>query len=174
MNHRQRELLSWVLSIVAGVCLALLLRTYLIEPYQILQTSMESTIHETERIYVNKLAYRVGDPQRGDVVLASIPGEERPLIKRVIALPGDTVEVRDGAVWLNGQRLEEPYLDCTTPGSFGPLTVTEDHLFLMGDNRPVSRDSRSSTVGLVAYDQLIGRAELVYWPLTHFRRIDRN
>jgi len=171
MNRVRQELISWAKALLLAVVLALLLRGLLIEPYQILQTSMETTIHEFERVYVNKLVYRLHPPRRGDVVLVRIPGEARPLIKRVIGEPGDTVEIRDGAVWLNGQQLIEPYLTVTTPGTHAPVIVTPEHLFLLGDNRPVSKDSRNPSVGLVGYDQLIGRAEIVYWPLNQIRLI---
>lgn len=173
MSKLRQELISWAKALALAVVFALLLRAFLIEPYQIQQTSMETTIHEWERVYVNKLVYRFHPPRRGDVVLVRIPGEPIPLIKRVIGEPGDVVEVRDGTVWIDGQPLAEPYLTVITPGQFGPITVVADHLFLLGDNRSGSTDSRSSAVGLVGYDQLIGRAELVYWPLNQIRMIPK-
>ena len=129
-----------------------------------------TTLHDGDRVFVNKLSYRLHDPNRGDVVvLHQITGaSERDLIKRVIALPGETIEVRSCQVLIDGRVLEEPYLDpeVVTPGNCGgelaPVTVPDDHVFVMGDNRGGSQDSRA--LGPIDEDDLVGRAFVVFWP----------
>ena len=121
-------------------------------------------------MFVNKLSYRLHDPNRGDVVvLHQITGtSERDLIKRVIALPGETIEMRSCQVSSTGTVLDEPYLDpeVVTPGNCGgdvsPTSVPDDHVFVMGDNRAGSQDSRA--LGPIAEDDLVGRAFVVFWP----------
>lgn len=169
----KREIFDWAKTIALGVALALFVRYLLVEPYQVQMTSMEPNLHEFEHVFVNKLVYRLREPGRGDVVLVDVPGEQFPLIKRVIGEAGDNVEIRDGAVWINGQQLAEPYLQIPTLGLYGPVEVPSGTVFVLGDNRQNSRDSRDPTVGLVQYRQLRGKAMFVYWPLTSARLIPR-
>ena len=131
---------------------------------------MVSTLHEGDRVFVNKLSYRLHDPNRGDVVvLHEISGaSERDLIKRVIALPGEEIGMSDCIITIEGQILLEPYLDpaVVTPDNcgknFAPRTVPDDQVFVMGDNRPGSQDSRD--LGFIPYEDLVGRAFVVFWP----------
>jgi signal peptidase I len=125
--------------------------------------SMRPTLLSGEWIVVNRLTYKVGAPQRGDVVVFLPPtnAQTDDLIKRVIGLPGETVEIREGSVWINGARLEEIYVSGTTfPDNSWQLG--EDDLFVMGDNRPISLDSRS--FGPIHRSQVVGKAWLRYWP----------
>ena len=134
---------------------------------------MDTTLHDADRVLVNKLSYRLHDPNRGDVVvLKTIEGTgERDLIKRVVALPGETVEYRGCVLYIDGRELIEPYLDpaIVTPTNCGleqaAIEVPADHVFVMGDNRGGSKDSRDRTVGAIDYDDIIGRAFVVIWPL---------
>lgn len=137
---------------------------------------MYSTLQTGDRVFVNKLSYRLHDPNRGDVVvLHQLSGiSQRDLIKRVIALPGETVEVRNCAVLIDGKVLNEPYLDpdvVTPTGCGGDYTlggvVPEDHVFVMGDNRGGSQDSR--VLGTISEDNLIGRAFVVFWPRSNWQ-----
>jgi len=119
-------------------------------------------------VLVNKLSYRLHEVNRGDVVVFRRPDEEqaeiRDLIKRVIGLPGETVEGRDNAIFVDGNKLIEPYLDPSEVISeFGPVTVPEGEMFVMGDNRDESYDSRF--FGTVAEDRIVGRAFVLFWPL---------
>lgn len=168
--RRHRALLDWVLVIGIALLMAFVVRTFVLAHFVVDGTSMTSTLHHHDRVFVNKLSYRLHDPNRGDVVvLHELDGaSERDLIKRVIALPGETIEMRNCEVLIDGRRLDEPYLDpeVVTPGNCGgdlaPTPVPEDHVFVMGDNRGGSLDSRA--IGPVDEDELVGRAFVVFWP----------
>jgi signal peptidase I len=139
---------------------------FMIQNFRIDGTSMEPNVHNGEYVIVNKTAYWFGhNPQRGDVVVFQAPDQpQNDRVKRVIGLPGETVEVRsDGAVYVNGQQLEEPYLPSHHSGTSGTWTVPEDEYFVMGDNRSVSYDSREG--GPVPRSNIIGKAWLIIWPL---------
>jgi len=164
-----RAFFDWVLVVGIALLVAILVRTFLLAHYQVEGESMVSTLHPGDRVFVNKLSYRLHDPNRGDVVvLHELTGTtERDLIKRVIALPGETIEIDDCNVYIDGNRLDEPYLDPNVVAStvwceFGPVTVEPDHVFVMGDNRPGSSDSRM--LGSIPEGDLVGRAFVVFWP----------
>lgn len=124
--------------------------------------SMENTLHPGNAVLVNRLAYQLGLPERGDIVVFDPPFDSpEPYIKRVIALPGEEVSIRDGIVYINNQPLQEPYLR-ERPASRGTWIVPEDAIFVMGDNRNNSSDSRNW--GPVPLENVIGRALFVYWP----------
>ena len=168
--RRRRVLFDWAVVIVVALLVAFLVRTFVLAHFVVDGTSMASTLHDDDRVFVNKLSYRLHDPNRGDVVvLHQISGtSERDLIKRVIALPGETIEVRNCQVFVDGRILEEPYLDeeVLASGSCGgdvaPTSVPEDHVYVMGDNRAGSQDSRA--LGPIDEDDLVGRAFVVFWP----------
>jgi signal peptidase I len=170
MSKGTRAVVDWVVVVGVALLVALLVRTFLLAHFVVDGTSMYSTLNTGDRVFVNKLSYRLHDPNRGDVVvLHEINGAaERDLIKRVIALPGEEIEIESCIVLIDGRRLQEPYLDPTvvTPGNcgpdYGPLVIPEDHVFVMGDNRPGSQDSR--VLGPIGEDQLVGRAFVVFWP----------
>jgi len=127
--------------------------------------SMEPTFHTGERVLVNRMAYGgFREPQRGDVVVfhAWHSAGEEDYIKRVVGLPGDVVEIRDGGVYLNGSRYDEPYLDQSTQSTLGPTVVPEGTYFVLGDNRGNSSDSR--LFGPLPEGKIVGRAWLRYWP----------
>jgi signal peptidase I len=125
--------------------------------------SMQPTLYAGNFVFVNKLAYRLGEPQRGDIIVFRYPPDpdQVPYIKRVIGLPGDTVNISGGKVYINGQELIEPYIFVQT--HYGDeWLVPENQLFVMGDNRNNSSDSRSW--GFVPLEHVIGKAEVIYWP----------
>ena len=125
--------------------------------------SMIPTLQNGEYILVNKLAYKTGQPNRGDIIVFRLPGDEsQDLIKRVIGLPGDTIEVRNGQVYVNGAALAEPYLSQPTNSTIPARQVEPGRYFVMGDNRNNSSDSRS--FGSIARSDIVGRAWVVYWP----------
>jgi signal peptidase I len=134
--------------------------------------SMIPTLQNGEYILVNKLAYQIGQPNRGDIIVFRLPGDEsQDLIKRVIGLPGDTVRVSDGIVTINGEKLEEPYI-AQNPVYFGEWTVPEGNLFVLGDNRNDSRDSHQW--GLLPLDNVIGKSVLIYWPPPEWKIINHT
>jgi signal peptidase I len=176
-RRRARGLLDWVVVIGVALLVAFLVRTFVLAHFVVDGHSMDTTLHDGDRVFVNKLSYRLHDPHRGDVVVLHEMngGDDRDLIKRVIALAGETVEYRNCIVLIDGVELIEPYLDpeIVTPGNcgteFGPEFVPDDHVFVMGDNRPGSQDSRSDEVGFIDEDDIVGRAFVVFWPTSHWR-----
>lgn len=182
-----RSVLEWVGVVLGALIVALLVKHFLFAAYYIPSPSMEPTLTDGDRIVVNKLSYRLHEVNRGDVVVfqRAMPQPDgiNELIKRVIALPGETVEVVDGRVYVDGGLLLEPYLtarDSTggfalPPGCIGPpdsinrCTVPDDHVFVMGDNRRNSKDSR--VFGPVAESGIVGRAFLRVWPLGDLGRL---
>jgi signal peptidase I len=169
-RRRSNAWLEWIIVIVVAVTAALVVRAFVLQQFAVSGHSMDTTLHDGDRVLVNKLSYRLHDPNRGDVVvLKTIEGAgERDLIKRVVALPGESIEYRNCVLYVDGKELIEPYLDPTvvTPSSCGgdqsKLTVPDEHVFVMGDNRGGSKDSRD--IGPIAYGDLLGRAFVVIWP----------
>jgi signal peptidase I len=166
-----RNAVEWIVIIVGALLVAFLVKTFLVQAFYIPSGSMLPTLEEQDRVLVNKLSYDLHAVHRGDIVVFESPqgeGQIRDLIKRVIALPGETVEAREGQVLINGQPLQEGYLG---PGiSTGPLepqTIPPDHYFVMGDNRGNSKDSRY--FGPIPKSLIVGRAFVKVWPLNHFR-----
>jgi signal peptidase I len=171
-----RAFFDWVIVIAVALLVAFVVRTFVLAHFVVEGSSMYSTLETGDRVFVNKLSYRLHDPNRGDVVvLHQITGaSERDLIKRVIALPGETVEIRNCTVLIDGRVLNEPYLDpeVVTPTDCGgdyslAGPVPEDHVFVMGDNRGGSQDSR--VIGTIDEDDLVGRAFVVFWPQSHWQ-----
>ena len=150
-------------TVLPAIVIAVLINLFLAQATRVYGSSMEPNLHTDQRLVVEKLSYRLHQPQRGDVVVLRLP-ERGPelLIKRVIALPGETIEVRDGQVMINGAMLPEPYLSQQTRGQYGPVQVPEGHIFVMGDNRGASNDSR--VFGPVPQVRIVGRAWVSYWP----------
>lgn len=161
----QEEIKDWVVSILIAVVLAFFIRYFIVELYLVEGPSMRPTLLNHERLVVNKFIYRFKEPQRGDVLVFRYPKDQsRDFIKRVIAVPGDTIEIREGRVFLNGELQNETYILEKTRGSYPLSTVPEEHIFVMGDNRNNSEDSRFSDVGFVPYDLVKGKAVLIFWP----------
>ncbi len=130
--------------------------------FQVIGSSMEPSLHNKQYVIVSKLSYKLGGPQRGDIVVFHPPnGAHGEYIKRIIGLPGERVEVRNGVVWIDDYRLDEPYLTSGTPYN-GVWQLGEDEYFVLGDNRANSSDSHSW--GLLPRDNIVGRVWLIYWP----------
>ena len=160
-----RETVSWVGIIAVAILLNLVLREHVFAVTKIEGSSMQPTLQDHQRVYLNRLAYTLGEPERGDIVVFPAPHDSKDYIKRVIGLPGDSVEIKGGQLYVNGEHQPETYID-TVPEDFPAVTVASEHLFVMGDNRhPMgSMDSRDTRVGQVAIDQLKGRVDLVLFP----------
>lgn len=167
----RRELREWIKALVVALLLAWVLRSVLVQPYRVEGSSMESSLHDTERLFINRLVYRLHPPRRGDVVVVDLPNEGITIIKRIIGLPGETIEIKDGSVFIEGELLDESYLTQATLDSYGPIQIPEEHYFVMGDNRRNSRDSRNVSISFVSQEQIKGQAFLVYWPLPATRLI---
>ena len=195
-----RELLEWVLYILAAFVLASLIQSEVFALTEVNMSSMESTLMPQDKLVMNKMAYRFGEPDRGDILIflkdepadgfvrrvsiylsdvtMKLNGEFRRnrLIKRIIALPGDTVEIRDNEVFVNGELLQEPYARMDPEagrvlnGDLALLTVPEDMIFVMGDNRGKSLDSRS--FGCVSLDSVEGEAVFRVMPMSEFGTIN--
>ena len=170
---RRRRLASMARELVETVVLTLLIFfgiRLLVLNFKIEGMSMEPNLHDGQYLLVNKLSYMgSGEPQRGDVIVFESWSPGKDFIKRVIGLPGDHVEVRDEGVWINGERLDEPYLDQVMYGS-DELDLGPDQYYVMGDNRGNSSDSRNH--GPLEAENIIGKAWLIYWPIDGIGLID--
>jgi signal peptidase I len=134
-----------------------------VQAYDVYQTSMEPNFFQGQRVLVVKAMYWFGEPQRGDVVVFKSPmGADEEFIKRIIGLPGDTVEIVQGIVFVNGFQLDEPYVEHTLGDSLPEMVVPADNYFVLGDNRPVSNDSRRGW--FLPCENIIGKAWLITWP----------
>ncbi len=158
-------------TVIIALVLALLIRGFLVESFLVQGYSMEPTLHDGERLLVNKLAYRLEAPERGDIVVFRYPlNPKRDFIKRVVGTPGDTIEIRHNQVFLNGQPLKEDYiLPDRYPRNYQPVTVRPGTVYVLGDNRGNSEDSR--IFGVVPIENIKGRAFLVYWPVSELEVI---
>ena len=183
----KQELCEWIGTLIAALLIAFLVRGFVFEPVRVDGDSMYPTLHHGEFMYVSKLDYGTaflgipftgigtyipvgGDPERFDVVVCNYPnrltesGARQNFVKRVVGLPGDTLEIRNGYLYVNGIRYEEKFLHERMSRDFGPYTVPEGHYFLMGDNRNNSNDSRNlSQVNAVTRDMIVGKVEGVIW-----------
>jgi signal peptidase I len=170
--QQYREYAEWGGIIVVAVIVALLVKAFIMQAFFIPSESMFPLLTEGDRVLVNKVAYKVGDIERGDVLVFNAPESEKAqnpevthLIKRVIGLPGDTVEARDGKLFVNGVQQVEPYIGQNETLDFDdPVTVGPGQLWMMGDNRENSQDSRF--FGSIDDDLVVGRADLLLWPLS--------
>jgi len=166
-NSVIREIMEWIIVVEVAVILAVVINLFFIVNAVIPTASMEPTIMTHSRIFGNRLAYLNSSPERGDIVIFKFPDNEKELfIKRVIGLPGDTVEMRDGLIYINGSdtALDEPYVKERPYGDYGPVTVPEGAYFMMGDNRNNSADSRYWNQPFVYEDKILGQAAIEYYP----------
>jgi len=166
------EIKDWIVSIVVAVALAMFIRTFIVELYVVDGPSMRPTLESAERLVVNKFIYRFRAPEKGEVLVFQYPRDpSRDFIKRVIATPGDTIEIREGRVLVNDQILVEDYILEKTRSEYPKMTVPEGRIFVMGDNRNNSEDSRFADVGFVPYDLIKGKAVMVFWPLSSYKTL---
>ena len=169
-----KELLQWAAAIALAAAVAIIADNFLIVNAQIPSGSMEATIMPGDRIIRKRLSYPFSDPQRLDVIIFRYPDDESQLfIKRIIGLPGETVEIIDGRIYIDGsdEPLEDVETKEPTAGTFGPYKVPEDSYFVMGDNRNNSLDSRFWTNTFVSRDEILGKAVFRYWPITEIKLI---
>lgn len=168
---------DWIMSIVIAGCLAFSIRTFLVELYVVEGKSMYPSLEHHERLVVDKLSSFFHLPERGQIIIFRFPKDEtRDFIKRVMAVEGDTVEMVDGKVYVNGKRLKEEYIWNDDPAgqnrsNYPKSIVPKDCVFVLGDNRNNSEDSRYDDVGFVPNSLIKGRALCVFWPLTEMRSL---
>jgi signal peptidase I len=174
-RDKVRSIVEWVAVVVGALVVALVVKTFLFQAFYIPSASMEPTLQKGDRVLVNKLSYDLHDVHRGDVIVFELPPEKvgpdgiKDLIKRVVGLPGDVIESRDGDVYIDGKLLKEPYLPDGVTTDHPPIekqTVPEGHVFVLGDNRDNSADSRFENRGPIPIDTIIGRAFIQVWPPT--------
>lgn len=163
---RARE---WMVAVLLAVSLAVVIRIFVFEPFNVVGPSMQTTLETGNLILVNKLVYRFGEPDRGEVLVFHAP-HHKDYVKRVIALPGETVEAKNNKVLINGKIIEEPYLpDDMRTRDFDLVKVPPGKIFVLGDNRLNSTDSR--VIGPIDITAIIGRAEMVYWPFNRWKSL---
>jgi signal peptidase I len=164
-----RVAFEWIGLVVLALLIALLIKTFLFQAFFIPSESMMPTLRVHDRVLVNKLSYKLHDVHRGDIVVFKAPEGSEPgiddLVKRVIGLPGETVSAHGGHVYVDGERIEEPYLpDGVETSSFSAVTLEPDHYWVMGDNRDNSKDSR--VFKAIPKESIIGRVFFRIWPLS--------
>ena len=165
----KNEIRTWARDLLIAIGLALVIIVFLYQPVKVEGTSMAPLLSDQERIFINKFVYRFEPIQRGDVIVFWYPlDRSKSFIKRVIALPGEMVEIRQGVVRVNGHTLPEPYVPARYEdlSDYGPVRVPMDAYFVMGDHRISSNDSR--IFGPVSRRFIYGRAVFAYWPMDHF------
>ncbi len=169
LHPLRNEIRVWTRDLLIAIGLALVIIVFLYQPVKVEGTSMAPLLSDQERIFINKFVYRFEPIQRGDVVVFWYPlDHSKSFIKRVVGLPGEAVEIRQGAVYVNGKMVLEPYVppQYEDLSDFGPVRVPQDSYFVMGDHRISSNDSR--VFGPVASRFIYGRAVFAYWPVDHF------
>jgi signal peptidase I len=165
----RNEIRVWTRDLLIAIGLALVIIVFLYQPVKVEGTSMAPLLSDQERIFINKFVYRFEPIQRRDVVVFWYPlDHSKSFIKRVIGLPGESVEIRQGIVYVNGRAIDEPYVPAQYEdmSDYGPVRVPRDSYFVMGDHRISSNDSR--VFGCVPSKFIYGRAVFAYWPVDHF------
>jgi signal peptidase I len=170
----KNEVWEWGKAILIAGVLVLIIRFFIFQPFIVEGPSMQPNFDSGERLIVNKLIYSLRKPHHGEVLVFQAP-DGRDYIKRVIALPGETVKIENNRVYVNNQELPEPYIQSAVEENlkagkqynlpFRETTVPDGTVFAMGDNRLNSSDSRLQSVGPVPYGKIVGRADIIFWPL---------
>lgn len=177
-EKEKNELWEWTKALLIAFAIAAFIRYFLFTPIVVDGDSMMPTLENGDRMVVNKFSYKIGEPERFDIVVFHAP-EQKDYIKRIIGVPGDFVEYKDDQLYINGQPIEEPYLDAYKAQiNEGSLTydfslkdidptldvIPEGYVFVMGDNRQYSKDSRH--IGIVPQEEIIGNTSIIFWPLS--------
>lgn len=169
--YRNVEFFVYILIVVLT---ALTIRAFIAEPIRVDGESMIPTLINNEDMLVEKVGYWFTDPQRGDMIICFYPGYTESCVKRVIGLPGETVSVADGVIYINGTAIDESaYWSGEINGEVAPVTVGARQVFVIGDNRNGSNDSRNPGVGCIPYGKVVGRVVAVVWPFNVFRTFGR-
>jgi signal peptidase I len=172
-NTLRKEIRVWGRDLLIAIGLALVIIVFLYQPVKVEGTSMAPLLSDQERIFINKFVYRFEPIERGDVVVFWYPLDHtKSFIKRVVGLPGETVEIRHGVLYVNGKTVPEPYVppQYEDLSDFGPVRVPKESFFVLGDHRISSNDSR--VFGPVSSRYIYGRAVFAYWPVDHFGSLE--
>ena len=179
----KREVFVWIMVFVVACVLAFVVRTFLFEPVSVDGQSMMNTLLDHEYMIATKYDYLFGDPERFDIVICHYPDRMRAgllgigevpenFVKRVIGLPGETIELRAGELYVNGEFVEQDFDRTASLANYGPYTVPQGCYFVMGDNRDHSNDSRNPQVGALSRSAIKGHVQFVIYPFDNFRKIE--
>ncbi|HZJ58186.1 MAG TPA: signal peptidase I [Clostridia bacterium] len=167
MKDVKNDIREWVQAILIAVVVSAVVRLFFFETTLVYGNSMESTLKNKDRVIINKIVYHLYTPSRGDIVVFKNPDNNKEnYVKRIIGIAGDTIEIGDQEVYINDELLDEPYLTEVTKSDFPKLLVPQDTIFVMGDNRNHSQDSRF--IGPIPMENIIGKAQLRIWPIADF------
>lgn len=161
-NRVVKEIVEWILTILIPVVVAMLIHNYLFTFARVDGDSMLDTFHTNNITGVSRLHYRLHEPQRGEIITCHYDDGDKLYVKRIIGLPGETLEIRNGVVYINGEALQEDYIVHKDNYSFGPYILEDNEVLVMGDNRVVSLDGRQ--LGPIPLDYIYGRVMFVAWP----------
>ncbi len=163
----KKEIWEWVKSILIALIVVFIIRKFFFTMIRVDGTSMLDTLQNGDRIAATIIDMKIQGPRQGSIVICTYPGADHLCIKRVIGMPGDTLQIVQGVTYINGEKLDEPYVTHYRKNEFyGPITLGEGEYFVMGDNRAVSHDSRARDVGPLKKSAIEGNARLRLWPLT--------
>ncbi|MEC0240741.1 signal peptidase I [Paenibacillus dokdonensis] len=168
------EVWDWAKTIVIAFVIMMLLNLFVFNLSMVKGQSMQPTLYEKERLFIDKIVYDFKSPSRGEIVVLRDPSDgpdkKEFLVKRVIGIPGDMVEVKDHKLYVNGQMQVEPYTEVEIQDpDFGPLKLDKDHYFVMGDNRHAGASKDSRSFGSVTAKAIVGRAEFIFWPVSQIK-----
>jgi signal peptidase I len=163
-EYRNREVRNWFLSLAIAVVIALTVRFFVFEFIRVDGESMYPTLFTNEYVFMEKVTYWFSEPKRGDIIICSYPGHTDTYVKRVIGIEGDEIAVKDGVLYLNGEANYDYFTD-KMDKEVSPFIVPENHVYVMGDNRNASMDSRDNSVGALPDSMVQGKAVFVIWPL---------
>ena len=182
----KQEIMSWIWTLIAALVIATACRALIAEPIRVDGNSMTNTLMDNEIVLVSKLAYRFGEMERGDIVICRYPGRVSNgfnlgaaisvqnhvlFVKRLVALPGDTVEIRDAVLYVNGEAVPDPEFMASKPGNYPLRKLGPDEYFVVGDNRRTSHDSRANDVGPISSSAIMGKVTQVIFPFSGFRSV---
>ena len=169
----KREIFEWIMVFVVAAAMAFVVRTFIFEPVRVDGASMMDTLVDGEYMIATKFDYLFADPDRFDVVICNYPNTTDGMyrVKRVIGMPGETIQLLGGELYINGEHMEQNFDMGSVTQNFGPFTVPQDHYFVLGDNRNNSKDSRSIMVGPLERGMIKGHVRAVVFPFTNFRLI---
>ncbi|HLS07215.1 MAG TPA: signal peptidase I [Bacillota bacterium] len=181
MNRWKGEWYEWTKALLIAFAIAFIIRMFLFSPIIVDGPSMQPTLYDRDRMIVNKFIYRFQEPERFDIVVFHV-SKQKDFIKRVIGLPGEHVAIKNDVLYINGQPVDEPYISYNEneliqsnfklenlPGQYDK--IPEGYLLVLGDNRNNSTDSRR--LGLISMDQIVGKANIIYWPLDRLKIVNK-